>query len=361
LLYSIRSRIFAGFLGVALLVCGVALLVGSRLLYEAKHSEIPPNALSVFVLVTLGGLGLAVGLGAIIAKRIWPAGAKLINAGAQVSGGHLGPEIGPVTEDDIGVFQKAFRHMTASLKERDELQKHESESRLLQFEKQASIGKLAGGVAHEINNPLTGILTFTHMLLKNTNLTEEVRADLETIAEETERVRQIVKKLLDFSRQTELQRELTDVNRMVRSTVSLVENQALIKGLDLRFESGEELPRITLDPNQIQSVLLNLIINALDATSPGGQVSMKTGIGQEANRPGRKGIEITCRDTGCGIASENMDKIFDPFFTTKEVGQGTGLGLSVSYGIVERHGGTIRVQSKVGQGSTFTIWLPVEE
>jgi two-component system NtrC family sensor kinase len=199
------------------------------------------------------------------------------------------------------------------------------------------------------------------MLLKHENIPEDARADIETIAQATERVRKIVKGLLDFSRQTELDREPTDVNRLVRLTVSLVENQALIKGVNLSFEKGEALPMITLDRNQMQSVLLNIIINALDATNSGGHITVATGIGIYAGKPGPKGIEITCSDSGCGIAPENLDKIFDPFFTTKEVGQGTGLGLSVSYGIVERHGGTIRVRSKVGRGSTFIIWLPIEE
>jgi two-component system NtrC family sensor kinase len=170
-----------------------------------------------------------------------------------------------------------------------------------------------------------------------------------------------VKGLLDFSRQTELDREPTDVNRLVRQAMTLVENQALIKGVNLTFEPGEGLPMITLDRNQMQSVLLNIVINALDATDPGGSITITTNIGVSTSKPGQKGIEILCTDTGCGIPPENLNKLFDPFFTTKEVGHGTGLGLSVSYGIVERHGGTIWVQSKVGKGSTFKVWLPIEE
>jgi two-component system NtrC family sensor kinase len=251
--------------------------------------------------------------------------------------------------------------MLTSIQERDERQRVESEIKLLQSEKQASIGKLAGGVAHEINNPLTGIVTFTHMLLRRNDIPEEVRADLETIAQETERVRKIVKGLLDFSRQTELDREPTDVNRLVRQTMTLVENQALIKGVNLTFEPGDGLPMVTLDRNQMQSVLLNIIINALDATDAGGHITVTSGIGISTSKPGQNGIEILCTDTGCGIPPENLNKLFDPFFTTKEVGHGTGLGLSVSYGIVERHGGTIWVQSKVGKGTTFKVWLPIEE
>ncbi len=328
---------------------------------EAKYADIRWKVLSLFIMVTVAGMVLALGLGYIIANKMSRPVKQLIEASNQVSQGNLSPEIGPISKSEIGVLQKTFKEMLTSIQERDKRQKAESEIKLLQSEKQASVGKLAGGVAHEINNPLTGIVTFTHMLLRRNDIPEEVRTDLETIAQETERVRKIVKGLLDFSRQTELDREPTDVNRLVRQTITLVENQALIKGVNLTFEPGDGLPMVTLDRNQIQSVLLNIVINALDATDPGGSITITTNIGISTSKPGQKGIEILFTDTGCGIPPENLNRLFDPFFTTKEVGHGTGLGLSVSYGIVERHGGTIWVQSKVGKGSTFKVWLPTEE
>ena len=328
---------------------------------EAKYADVRWNALSLFIVITVAGAVLALGLGYIIASKMSRPVKQLIEASAQVSQGNLSPEIGPISKSEIGLLQKTFKEMLTSLQERDKKQRVESEIKLLQSEKQASIGKLAGGVAHEINNPLTGIFTFTHMLLRRKDIPEDLRPDLETIAQETERVRKIVKGLLDFSRQTELDREPTDVNRLIRHTMSLIENQALIKGVSLNFEQGEGLPMITLDRNQMQSVLLNIVINALDATDPGGSITVTSGIGVSTSKPGQNGIEILCTDTGCGIPPENLNKLFDPFFTTKDVGHGTGLGLSVSYGIVERHGGTIWVQSKVGKGTTFKVWLPMEE
>jgi two-component system NtrC family sensor kinase len=328
---------------------------------EAKYADVRWKALSLFILITVAGMVLALGLGYIIANKMSRPVQQLIEASHQVSQGNLSPEIGPISKSEIGVLQKTFKEMLTSIQERDKRQRVESEIKLLQSEKQASVGKLAGGVAHEINNPLTGIVTFTHMLLRRNDIPEEVRTDLETIAQETERVRKIVKGLLDFSRQTELDREPADVNRLVRQAMTLVENQALIKGVNLTFEPGDGLPMVTLDRNQIQSVLLNIIINALDATDPGGSITITTNIGISTSKPGQQGIEILCTDTGCGIPPENLNRLFDPFFTTKEVGHGTGLGLSVSYGIVERHGGTIWVQSKVGKGSTFKVWLPTEE
>jgi two-component system NtrC family sensor kinase len=328
---------------------------------EAKYADVRWKALSLFIVITVAGTVLALGLGYVIANKMSRPVKQLIEASAQVSQGNLSPEIGPISKSEIGLLQKTFKEMLTSLQERDKKQRVESEIKLLQSEKQASIGKLAGGVAHEINNPLTGIFTFTHMLLRRKDIPEDLRPDLETIAQETERVRKIVKGLLDFSRQTELDREPTDVNRLIRHTMSLIENQALIKGVSLNFEQGEGLPMITLDRNQMQSVLLNIIINALDATDPGGSITVTSGIGVSTSKPGQNGIEILCTDTGCGIPPENLNKLFDPFFTTKDVGHGTGLGLSVSYGIVERHGGTIWVQSKVGKGTTFKVWLPMEE
>ena len=328
---------------------------------EAKYADERSGVIRIFILLTVAGMALAVAFGYLFADRLSRPVKRLIKASDQVSRGNLSPDIGPISKTEIGVLQKTFNEMLASLRQRDERQKAESETRLIQFEKQANIGRLAGGVAHEINNPLTGIVTFTDMLLQNKSLPADVRSDLENIAQATERVRKIVKGLLDFSRQTELEREPAEVNSLVAGTVSIVENQALIKGVHLRFVKAEGLPLITLDKNQMQSVLLNIILNALDATESGGRITMTTGIGMSAGKDSLKGVEIICSDTGCGIAPENLDKIFDPFFTTKDIGQGTGLGLSVSCGIVERHGGTIRALSQVGRGSTFIIWLPIEE
>jgi len=328
---------------------------------EAKYVAVRRRALSVFMLLTVAGIMFAIGLGWFLASKIMRPVRQLLAASTEVSRGNFSPKIGPISRDEIGGLQKTFTEMLASLQERDIRVRAEEEIKLLQSEKQASVGRLAAGVAHEINNPLTGVLTFTHMLLRRNDLQGDVRSDLQAIAQQTERVRRIVKNLLDFSRQTELKGEATDINRVVRSAVLLMSNQALVRGMKLKFTPGEAIPQLTLDASQMQSVVLNLIINALDATKPGDTITVSTGISVSASSIDRKGVEIAVRDTGCGIAPEHLDKLFDPFFTTKEVGQGTGLGLAVSYGIVQRHGGTIRVQSEVGAGSTFTVWLPLEE
>jgi len=261
-----------------------------------------------------------------------------------------------VSEGEIGVLQKAFREMVSAMGRR----RMESQNRLILSEKQASVGRLAAGVAHEINNPLTGVLTYTHMLLKRKDMNEDVRADLRTIAEATERVRKIVKGLLDFSRQSPPDREKADVNTLVRSTIALMENQALVKGVRVKFKPGENLSPVNMDRSQFQSVLLNILINGLDATKSGEGITVTTKNSDWESETGQKGVEISITDTGCGIPPEHIDKLFEPFFTTKEVGRGTGLGLAVSLGIVQRHGGSIRVQSEIGKGSTFTLWVPLD-
>jgi two-component system, NtrC family, sensor kinase len=322
---------------------------------EEKYSDIQKKGLTIFAAITAAGTLLAASFGFLLANRIMGPVRRLIRASRQVSEGSLQPDIGPILNGEFGVLQNTFKEMVAAVGRR----RAASENKIIQSEKQASVGRLAAGVAHEINNPLTGVLTYTHMLLRRKDLDPEMRADLETVAAATERVRKIVKGLLDFSRQTKLDPEASDINRLVSTAVSLMENQALVKGVSVKFMPGEALPPVTLDRSQIQSVLMNLIINALDATDPGGSIKIFTAAGVSGDGVPQKGVEITVADTGSGIHPDHMGKLFDPFFTTKTVGQGTGLGLSVSQGIVQRHGGHIRVQSEMGKGTRFFVWLPV--
>jgi two-component system NtrC family sensor kinase len=323
---------------------------------DEKYADMRWNILFVFIFITALGMLAAAALGCFVAGRLIGPIRRLIRASQQVTEGSLAPEIGPISDGEIGILQKAFREMVSAMGRR----RMESQNRLILSEKQASVGRLAAGVAHEINNPLTGVLTYTHMLLRRKDLSDEVRADLQTIAEATERVRKIVKGLLDFSRQTTPDREKVDVNKLVSSTIALMENQALVKGIAVKFDPGENLPPVNMDRSQFQSVLLNIFINGLDATKSGDSITVATKNSERVNEAGQEGVQISITDTGCGIPSEHLNKLFDPFFTTKEVGHGTGLGLAVSLGIVQRHGGSIRVQSEVGKGSTFTIRVPFE-
>lgn len=322
---------------------------------ESHYTAVRHKAIALFAVITLGGMALAAALGCLLAARIMNPVNRLIRASLQVSAGVTNPDIGPPCRGEIAVLQNTFREMLASFRRHREA----SENQIIHSEKQASVGRLAAGVAHEINNPLTGVLTYTHMLLRRKDLDDEMRSDLTTIAGATERVRKIVKGLLDFARQSKLEPEPTDINRLVRTAVALVENQALVKGVAIRFYPAENLPTLVLDRSQMQSVLINIIINALDATVPGGMIDIFTSEESETQNRRGKGVCISIADTGSGIAPDDLGKLFDPFFTTKPVGQGTGLGLSVSQGIVQRHGGTIQVRSQLGKGSEFRIQLPV--
>lgn len=325
---------------------------------ESNYSAVQKKLIFIFIAATGIGALIAMGMGYFLARRIMAPVHRLINASREVSDGNVSPDIGPISKDqEIAILQKTFQDMVASMKRR----RMASETKIIQSEKQASVGRLAAGVAHEINNPLTGVLTYTHMLLRKKDLGEDVRSDLLVIAESTERVRKIVKGLLDFSRQTRLDPEPTDINRLVDATIKLIENQALLKGVSVRFNPGENLPVITLDRSQIQSVFLNMMINALDATQPSDEITVTSRAALSADDIGHPGVEISIADTGCGMPPEHLNQIFDPFFSTKDVGKGTGLGLSVSLGIIKEHGGNIRVQSEMGKGTTFFIWLPINK
>ena len=218
-------------------------------------------------------------------------------------------------------------------------------------EKLASIGRLAAGVAHEINNPLTGVLTFAHLLRQKPHMSEEDQQDLDLIIHETTRAAEIVRGLLDFARERPTLMEPLDINDVVRRTVRLIANQKKFEHIAIEEALQDNLPEVCGDMNHLQQVLLNLSLNACAAMPNGGRLTITTTASD-----GR--VILRVADTGCGIKEEVLEKIFEPFFTTQPVGKGTGLGLSVTFGIVEQHNGAIEVHSKEGAGSTFTISLP---
>ncbi len=225
-------------------------------------------------------------------------------------------------------------------------------SQLFRSEKLASLGKLAAGVAHEINNPLTGILTNSSLLLEDLEKDDPRREDVEVMVKETIRCREIVKRLLDFARQTQPQKKLASINALIENIILLVRNQALFRSITIEKQLTEGIPEVLVDPDQIQQVFVNIILNAAEAMSKGGKLAIESKVSTDG-----RWILISFADTGPGIPESERERIFDPFYTTKE--HGTGLGLSISYGIVEQHGGTISVESSVGKGSTFTIQLPI--
>ncbi|MBM4350463.1 MAG: PAS domain S-box protein [Deltaproteobacteria bacterium] len=230
----------------------------------------------------------------------------------------------------------------------------ETHLQLVSSEKMASLGKLAAGIAHEINNPLGGILIYSSLMLEDLPEEDPKRGDLARIVQEAGRCKEIVKGLLEFARQTEPKREPTDINRAINDGLFFLVNQALFHNIRIVKELDPFLPFVRGNSGQLKQVFMNIIVNAAEAMHGNGTLTIRTSVSAD-----RKTVWIGFTDTGEGIPEENLSRIFDPFFTTKDVGKGTGLGLATSFGIIEEHGGKISVNSKVGEGATFAIELPV--
>lgn len=239
---------------------------------------------------------------------------------------------------------------------RDISESERLQEELVQQEKMAAIGMLAGGIAHEINNPLGGILAFTQLMIRDCKDGNSMKGDLEEIERAAVRCKKIVSDLLDFSRLSKPKdRHHLDVNPLLEKLFPFLKMEFKSWNIDLATELDPAIPKVVGSANQLQQVFLNLITNACHAMPKGGKLIVRTGT-----KPDRSAVVVHVTDTGVGIPKSNLNKIFDPFFTTKEPGKGTGLGLSVSYRIVKEHKGTIGVDSIEGKGTTFTVSLPAE-
>jgi PAS domain S-box-containing protein len=226
---------------------------------------------------------------------------------------------------------------------------------LLQAEKMGSLGKLAAGVAHQLNNPLGGITLFTRLILEEYNLEDGAREDLARVLKDAERCRDTVKELLEFSRQTNYMMKPCDINQVVTRTLFLLGDQSLFQNIEIQKDLSPALPLVQADVQQLNHLFMNIILNAADAMAAKGTLSVKSYPSPDNHR-----VHIEISDTGPGITEDILPNIFEPFFTTKEEGKGTGLGLSLAYNIVENHGGSIEAASKPGEGTTFTIELPID-
>ena len=253
--------------------------------------------------------------------------------------------------DEIGELAEAFNRMMEELREARENEKVR-QSQLAHMEKMAAIGTLAAGVAHEVNNPLGGILTCIENLRADPGDREMLERYLGLIEDGLRRIERTVANLLGFSRQRPPRPEPTSINHNLRHVVELADYQLRREGIEVRFELDESDPLAMADHFQMEQLFLNLVLNAIQAMPGGGVLTLSTEV-----RDGR--IVASVADTGVGIPPEIRDRIFDPFFTTREVGKGTGLGLAVSYSIASAHGGSIEVESEVGKGSVFRVILPL--
>jgi two-component system NtrC family sensor kinase len=322
---------------------------------EAKYNDIRQGTILTFVAITIAGALVSLIVSYFIAQRILVPIFKLVDASKAVAGGDLNAKVEINTNDELEYLADSFNAMAQALKKRDEQLKEFATQRIMASERLALIGQLSANVAHELNNPLTGIVTYSHLILEETECDDPQRNSIEKIVGQATRCRDIIRGLLDFSRQRKPNKSLSNINTVMEQCLSFVENQALFLNIRINKNFQEDLPMIVIDPSQMERVIMNMIINAAEAMDGSGELNLTTRSGQYSEH-----IELEFKDTGQGISVENLEKIFDPFFSTKDVGHGTGLGLAISYGVVKAHKGTISVESEVGKGTTFIVRLPVK-
>jgi two-component system NtrC family sensor kinase len=334
--------------------------VGNRILgilyvgvLEQKYLDIRRRTVAGFLGIMLAGAALAMVLSTAVTRRVSHSVRRLVTAARDVAGGNLNATVDIRTNDELAGLADTFNAMANSLRERDERLKEFARKKIMESERLAVVGQLAAGVAHELNNPLQGIVTYAHLLLERTPEPDPARDGLQKIVVQADRCREIIRGLLDFSRPRKPQVRPADINAILRECLALVERQAMFHNIEITTDLAPDLPPAPADPAQVQQVFMNLIINAAEAMAGAGHLSLATRFD-----PAELTVEAAITDTGHGISSEDLDRIFDPFFTTKGIGHGTGLGLSISYGIVKEHRGTITVDSEVGRGSTFTVRFP---
>ncbi len=325
--------------------------------------------LSFFILATIGFVAI-ITTTYVTTRRITRPLEDMAEATRGIAAGRFDQEIRAELPGELGLLAGSFNIMTHSLRQmRGDLEEWgrtleekvaqrteelmEMQARVAQSERLASLGMLAAGVAHEINNPLGGILVLTSLTLEDTPADDARRENLAEVVRQTERCRDIVKGLLEFSRQSKAGTERVDVNAVLLGTLTLMGSQALLHNIEIVRDAEPDLPAVLADASQLQQVFMNLIVNAAQAMDERGTLSIRTRYHTADGH-----VEIRVSDTGKGIPPEQIGHIFDPFFTTKTSGAGTGLGLSIVFGIVTKYGGTIAVESEPGRGTTFTIRFP---
>ncbi len=330
----------------------------------------------------LGFVILAAILVSILVQRVvYRPLVDLKDGAAKLAEGDLEHQIPVRSDDELGQLAESFNSMTEALrKSRAELQEwgrtleqkveeatrelHLAQAEAARGEKLASVGLLAAGIAHELNNPLTGVLTFSHLVRKELPDDSPEAEDLDLVIQETKRCATIIRRLLDFAREKTPEKKYSDINQLIEDTTQLIGQSAQVADIEIILDLDKALPAVWIDEDLVKQVIMNVLVNAQHAIEHEGRITVRTRVRND--RPGadiKAGLvplaEITITDTGCGIPEENLQRIFDPFFTTKGVGKGTGLGLSVSHGTIQAHEGLIEVESRPGVGTEFRIYLPL--
>jgi len=318
---------------------------------EAKYRDIMWKMIWIILGITTLGMIIAfiisLRMGNTIIKRI-----RILKKGTEaIASGNLDYRLSPDKISGFDMLDEAFNDMSKSLKDRDErLQK--AHEQLTRSEKLTALGEMAAGVAHEINNPLGGILLYGNLVLEDIPENGTTRDNMRKIIHQTNRCKNIVQGLLDFARTPTGDMLHLQINDVVRTALNLVKDQALFHGIEVETRFAENLPEVNGDPSRLEQVFLNLFINAADTMKEkGGRLGITTSSTVDR-------VKVIITDTGKGIDREHLPHIFEPFFTTKDPGQGTGLGLSIAYGVIKRHNGFIDAESAPGKGTTFIVSLP---
>lgn len=318
---------------------------------EAKYRDIKWN--TIWINMGITGLGMVIAfiisfyLGNTIIQRI----RMLKEAAEAIAAGNLDYKLSPDKLSGFDMLDEAFNYMSKSLKDRDE-KLHKAHQQLARTEKLTALGEMAAGVAHEINNPLGGILLYSNLVLEDIPADSPAQENMQKIIYQTNRCKGIVQNLLEFARTPTGDMLPLKINSVIKTSLNLVKGQSMFHGIEIETQLAEELPIVIGDKSRLEEVFINLFINAADAMAGKGKLTITTLLGVNNS------VRILVSDTGKGIDNEHLAHIFEPFFTTKEPGKGTGLGLSIVYGIIRKHNGTIDAESKSGQGTTFIISLP---
>ena len=324
---------------------------------------------------------VAASVGVLLQRLIYLPLKDLESGAKKITFGDLDHTIRVRNDDEFGRVAGSFNLMRMALKKsRFEMQElvqtleskveertqelRVAEAEVAQGEKLASVGLLASGIAHELNNPLTGVLTFTSLLRKKMEDGSPDAEDLDLVIRETKRCASIIRRLLDFAREKVPVKGFFNLNQLIEDTVRFVDRPASLQNIVITTDLDSDLPQVWGDADLIKQVILNILVNAQQAIEGQGKIIVESRryVAKARPKTGAEAppmVEIAIKDTGCGIPEANLQRIFDPFFTSKEVGKGTGLGLSVSFGIVKAHGGGIKVESVVGVGTTFRVRLPI--
>jgi len=317
-------------------------------------------------------IGITIMANNLIGKPI----SELLKATRQITAGDLSVKVNYNSKSELGELAQTFNLMTTALKEsKEKIEEYNktleekveqrtqelknSQKKLIQTSKMAAVGQLAGGVAHEINNPVGIILGFSQSIMKKIKKDDSLYLPLKSIEREAIRCRKLISNLLSFSRTEKVSKEIINVNEIIEEPLSLIETQAKTTNVEIVKNYDRNLPEIKANKSQIEQVVMNLANNALYEMPDGGKLEISTTLAKEKN--GKEFVKIEIGDTGKGVPEEIINKIFEPFFTTKDVGKGTGLGLSLCYEIIKNHDGTIQVGNKPEGGAVFTIKLPVNE